>query len=68
MFLSRFFRYSRQETLALGQFCLNLSNLPTQKYPDYAKQLYEIIKQFVTKSYYMPLTIENMNTLCLLPK
>lgn len=60
--------YLRQETLALGQFCLNLSNLPIQKYPNYAKQLYEIIKQFVTKSYYLPLTIENMNTLSLLPK
>nr|XP_049706474.1 mini-chromosome maintenance complex-binding protein [Helicoverpa armigera] len=60
--------YLRQETLALGQFCLNISNLPIQKYPNYAKQLYEIIKQFVTKSYYLPLTIENMNTLSLLPK
>ncbi|KAF9811465.1 hypothetical protein SFRURICE_002834 [Spodoptera frugiperda] len=60
--------YLRQETLSLGQFCLNLSNLPIQKYPNYAKQLYEIIKQFVTKSYYLPLTIENMNTLSLLPK
>ncbi|KAL0872192.1 hypothetical protein ABMA27_004598 [Loxostege sticticalis] len=60
--------YLRQETLALGQFCLNLSNLPTQKYPNYARQLYDIIKQFVTKSYYLPLTIDNMNTLSLLPK
>ncbi|KAF9411081.1 hypothetical protein HW555_010029 [Spodoptera exigua] len=60
--------YLRQETLSLGQFCLNLSNLPIQKYPNYAKQLYDIIKQFVTKSYYLPLTIENMNTLSLLPK
>ncbi|XP_075978600.1 mini-chromosome maintenance complex-binding protein [Anticarsia gemmatalis] len=60
--------YLRQETMTLGQFCLNLSNLPIQKYPEYAKQLYDIIKQFVTKSYYLPLTIENMNTLCLLPK
>ncbi|CAH0398600.1 unnamed protein product [Chilo suppressalis] len=60
--------YLRQDTITLGQFCLNLSNLPTQKYPDYAKQLYDIIKQFVTKSYYLPLTIDNMNTLTLLPK
>ncbi|CAB3259595.1 unnamed protein product [Arctia plantaginis] len=60
--------YLRQETLTLGQFCLNLSNLPIQKYPAYAKQLYDIIKQFVTKSYYLPLTINNMNTFSLLPK
>lgn len=60
--------YLRQDTMNLGQFCLNLSNLPTQKYPNYAQQLYDIIKQFVTKSYYLPLTIENMNTLTLLPK
>uniref|UniRef100_A0A1E1WQ04 Mini-chromosome maintenance complex-binding protein n=1 Tax=Pectinophora gossypiella TaxID=13191 RepID=A0A1E1WQ04_PECGO len=60
--------YLRQDTIALGQFCLNLSNLPTQKYPNYAKQLYDIIKQFVTKSYYLPLTIDNMNTMTLLPK
>lgn len=60
--------YLRQDTMNLGQFCMNLSNLPTQKYPNYAQQLYDIIKQFVTKSYYLPLTIENMNTLTLLPK
>ncbi|CAH0729506.1 unnamed protein product, partial [Brenthis ino] len=60
--------YLRQETITLGQFCLNISNLPTKKYPNYAKQLYDIIKQFVTKSYYLPLTIENMNTMTLLPK
>ncbi|CAH2040006.1 unnamed protein product, partial [Iphiclides podalirius] len=60
--------YLRQDTLALGQFCLNLSNLPTKKYPNYAKQLYDIIKQFVTKSYYLPLTIDNLNTMALLPK
>ncbi|XP_013134505.1 PREDICTED: mini-chromosome maintenance complex-binding protein [Papilio polytes] len=60
--------YLRQDTLALGQFCLNISNLPTKKYPNYAKQLYDIIKQFVTKSYYLPLTIDNLNTMTLLPK
>ncbi|CAH2091456.1 unnamed protein product [Euphydryas editha] len=60
--------YLRQDTITLGQFCLNISNLPTQKYPNYGKQLYDIIKQFVTKSYYLPLTVENMNTVALLPK
>ncbi|XP_045495918.1 mini-chromosome maintenance complex-binding protein [Colias croceus] len=60
--------YLRQDTLSLGQFCLNMSNLPTKKYPNYAKQLYDIIKQFVTKSYYLPLTVDNMNTMALLPK
>ncbi|XP_072947290.1 mini-chromosome maintenance complex-binding protein [Epargyreus clarus] len=60
--------YMRQDTLALGQFCLNISNLPTKKYPNYAKQLYDVIQQFVTKSYYLPLTIDNMNTMALLPK
>ncbi|CAH2265705.1 mini-chromosome maintenance complex-binding protein [Pararge aegeria] len=60
--------YLRQDTFTLGQFCLNISNLPTKKYPNYAKQLYEIIKQFVTKSYYLPLTVDNMNTMALLPK
>ncbi|XP_045450712.1 mini-chromosome maintenance complex-binding protein [Melitaea cinxia] len=60
--------YLRQDTITLGQFCLNISNLPTKKYPNYGKQLYDIIKQFVTKSYYLPLTVENMNTVALLPK
>ncbi|XP_023938645.1 mini-chromosome maintenance complex-binding protein [Bicyclus anynana] len=60
--------YLRQDTFTLGQFCLNISNMPTKKYPDYAKQLYDIIKQFVTKSYYLPLTVDNMNTMALLPK
>ncbi|XP_073947563.1 mini-chromosome maintenance complex-binding protein isoform X2 [Choristoneura fumiferana] len=60
--------YLRQETLTLGSCCLNISNMPTRRYPHYAKQLYDIIQQFVTKSYYLPLTIENMNTMALLPK
>ncbi|KAJ2944134.1 hypothetical protein O0L34_g18103 [Tuta absoluta] len=60
--------YLRQDTITLGQCTLNLSNLPTQKYPNYGQQLYDIIKLFVTKSYYLPLTIENMNTMTLLPK
>ncbi|XP_053606631.1 mini-chromosome maintenance complex-binding protein [Plodia interpunctella] len=60
--------YLRQDTMSLGQFCLNLSNLPTDTCPHYGKQLYDIIRQFVTKSYYLPLTIENMNTMALLPK
>ncbi|GBP15443.1 Mini-chromosome maintenance complex-binding protein [Eumeta japonica] len=60
--------YHRQDTLALGKFCLNLSNVPTQKYPKYGEQLYDIIKQFVTKSYYLAMTLSNMNTLALLPK
>ncbi|KAJ0178498.1 hypothetical protein K1T71_006321 [Dendrolimus kikuchii] len=60
--------YLRQDALTLGQFCLNLSNVPMKKYPKYAQQLYDVIKQFVTKSYYLPLTIDNMNTLTLLPK
>ncbi|CAH4028882.1 unnamed protein product [Pieris brassicae] len=60
--------YLRQDTITLGQFCLNLSNLPIKRYPNYAKQLYDVIKQFVTKSYYLPLTVDNMNTMALLPK
>ncbi|XP_063363784.1 mini-chromosome maintenance complex-binding protein [Cydia amplana] len=60
--------YLRRETLTLGSFCLNLSNLPTRRYPHYARQLYDIIKQFLTKSYYLPLTVDNMNTMTLLPK
>ncbi|XP_041987429.1 mini-chromosome maintenance complex-binding protein [Aricia agestis] len=60
--------YLRQETLTLGKFGLNISNLPIQKYSNYGQQLYDIIKQFVTQSYYLPLTIENLNTMALLPK
>ncbi|XP_061715583.1 mini-chromosome maintenance complex-binding protein [Cydia pomonella] len=60
--------YLRQETLTLGSFCLNISSLPTRRYPQFARQLYDVIRQFVTKSYYLPLTVDNLNTMALLPK
>lgn len=63
-----FFRYIRKDVLTLGKFALNLSKIPAARHPQYSACLYSVLQLMVTKSYYLPLTVENMNTMCFLPK
>lgn len=58
----------RKDLLALGKFCLNLTNIPAQKYPNYGEELYDILQMLVPKSHYIAMTLENMNTLEFIPK
>lgn len=54
--------------MALGKFSLNLSNVPSQAFPNYGEQLYEFLQLLVTKSHYLPLTLDNLNDLSFSPK
>lgn len=58
--------YMRKDGLALGHFSMNLSNLPQR--PDYTRLLYAVLQRILPKSHYLPMTLDNMNTLSMAPK
>lgn len=47
----------------LGQFSINITNIPAEVLPTYTKQLYEVISLLLPASHYLPVTLENLNTL-----
>lgn len=51
----------------LGQFSLNITNFPADVLPGYIKQLYEIIELFLPASHYLPVTLDNLNTIEFIP-
>ncbi|KAL5277760.1 MCMBP family protein [Megaselia abdita] len=60
--------YVRTELETLGQFTLNLCSIPQEVLPFFTKTLYEIIEMITPVSHYLPMTLENMNTLQFIPK
>lgn len=51
----------------LGQFSLNITNFPADVLPDYARRLYEIIELLLPASHYLPVTLDNLNTIDFIP-
>lgn len=60
--------YLRQDSVTAGQCCLNIGNIPVDKYPDYVNEFYNVLKLILTQSYYLPFTVDNLNTLSFVPK
>ncbi|CAH2323274.1 mini-chromosome maintenance complex-binding [Pelobates cultripes] len=58
--------YARRDVLPLGKFTLNLSGCPRNG--TFTSFIYQILQQLVPASYYLPMTIENMNTLRFTPR
>ncbi|XP_065815360.1 mini-chromosome maintenance complex-binding protein [Labrus bergylta] len=58
--------YTRRDVLPLGKFTLNLSGCPIVA--SYTERLYQIIQQLVPSSYYLGMSLQNMNQLRLVPK
>lgn len=58
--------YSRRDVLPLGKFTLNLSGCPTVA--SYTERFYQIIQQLVPSSYYLGMSLQNMNQMRLVPK
>ncbi|KAK2167645.1 hypothetical protein NP493_1267g00011 [Ridgeia piscesae] len=58
--------YSRQDVVAVGKFSLNLLGFPTPS--NFPQQLYSLLESLVTKSFYLPMTLDNMNKLRFSPK
>ncbi|XP_027863176.1 mini-chromosome maintenance complex-binding protein [Xiphophorus couchianus] len=57
--------YSRRDVLPLGKFTLNLSGCPTA---GYTQRLYQIIQQLVPSSFYLAMSLQNMNQMRLVPR
>lgn len=60
--------YVRSELQTLGQLSLNLSYIPNSVLPEYTNQLYEVLEQMLPVSHFLPLTLDNLNTLQFNPK
>ena len=56
--------------MALGKLCLNLSNFNQVGTPQesYTRSLYDLIERLATKAHFLPMSLNNMNTLRLIPK
>ena len=63
------FRYARKDALALGKLSLNLSHVPTPPNTEsFNQSMYKLLESLVTKVYYLPMSLQNMNTWALIPK
>lgn len=60
--------YVRSELESLGQFSLNISNIPSPVIATYTKLLYEIIEMILPVSHFFPMTLDNLNLLQFSPK
>lgn len=60
--------YVQSEMQTLGQFSMNLSNIPAVALPEYTEQLYDLLALLVPASHLLPLTLDNLNTLQFAPK
>ncbi|XP_074532761.1 mini-chromosome maintenance complex-binding protein [Halichoeres trimaculatus] len=58
--------YTRRDVLPLGKFTLNLSGCPPSS--SYTEHVYRIIQQLVPSSYYLPMSLQNMNQMRMVPK
>ncbi|XP_061818098.1 mini-chromosome maintenance complex-binding protein [Nerophis lumbriciformis] len=58
--------YTRRDVLPLGKFTLNLSGCPTVS--SYTERLYQVIQQLVPSSFYLGMSLQNMNQMSLVPK
>ncbi|XP_010791733.1 mini-chromosome maintenance complex-binding protein [Notothenia coriiceps] len=58
--------YSRRDVLPLGKFSLNLSGCPTVS--SYTECLYQVIQQLVPSSFYLAMSLQNMNQMKFVPK
>ena len=65
-----FIRYIRKDTLALGKISLNLTSIPLSSdvAENYPRTLYCLLERLVTKAHYLPMSLENLNTLRMIPK
>lgn len=58
--------YSRRDVLPLGKFTVNLSGCPAVS--SYAERLYRIVQQLVPSSFYLGMSLQNMNRMRLVPR
>lgn len=60
--------YMRKDYLCLGAYPLNITNFSVTKYKTFPKEFYKFFTQFVKKSHFLEVTLENLNDMALVPK
>lgn len=58
--------YARRDVLPLGKFTLNLSGCPTGF--SYTERLYQVLERLVPSSFYLAMSLQNMNQMRLVPR
>ncbi|XP_054877709.1 mini-chromosome maintenance complex-binding protein [Poeciliopsis prolifica] len=58
--------YSRRDVLPLGKFTLNLSGCPAAA--AFTQRLYQIVQQIVPSSFYLAMSLQNLNQMRLVPR
>lgn len=61
------YSYNRQHNLVPGKLSLNIRGIPKNG-KNYTKELYSLISHLVVKSEYLPITIDNMNKMNMIPR
>jgi len=60
--------YTRCGIMAVGKFALNLCGCPTDSQLSLAKHIADTLKEFLPKCVYLPLNLDNLNSLSFVPK
>ncbi|EFX76920.1 hypothetical protein DAPPUDRAFT_305993 [Daphnia pulex] len=63
--------YNRKDSLALGKLSLNLTNVPIDNavlQESFPRFLFSLLERLVTKAHFLPMSLENLNTLRMIPK
>lgn len=60
--------YVVTDTLSLGHFSLNFSNMPVDVLPEYTNMLYSVLELLMPVSHFLPMTLENLNSIQFTPK
>ena len=57
--------YIRKDSMSLGKFSLNIFGISDEKF---TRKFATVLQLLLTKSHFLPLTIENLNNLTMIPK
>lgn len=61
--------YIRQDVVAVGKYCINFSGInKVLQDQQYTTHLYQFLSTLVTQSYFLSMTLSNMNTSTFIPK
>lgn len=58
--------YYQQNLTTLGKLCVNLTNIPA--FTGYVKNLFNILQKLTTKSYFLELSLQNLNSIDFIPR
>ncbi|XP_057329438.1 mini-chromosome maintenance complex-binding protein [Microplitis mediator] len=60
--------YTRKDYLCLGNFPLNITGFSVDKFNNFTRDFYDILSSFVSKTHLFECTLDNLNSLSLVPR